>query len=191
MTTENKTVSPEHSTLAMEVKFILSSFADGQGSPISQEWGKPASRLDLLSQIEIDQSGADFILSGVTLSPAKLLAQVYYWAWRESGYQSVASLFSITGAGAVSQSHFNKLNASPSGAKVAVDKTAPYKQLFDSLGVVQVLTKQGSSRWQVYLPVTQEARAKLLEEGFAIHGVILDSEGLSVMGWTISAPEGK
>ena len=145
----------------------------------------------MLEQIQIEQAGDNFILSGVTLSPAKLLAQVYYWAWRESGYQQVSSLFSLTGAGAVSQSHFNKLNASPAGAKVAVDKTAPYKALFDSLGVVQVLTKQGSSRWQVYLPVTQEARTKLLEEGFSIHGVILDSEGLAVMGWTISAPEGK
>ena len=169
----------------------MSSFSDGQGSPVSQEWGNAGKRSDLLEQIDCSLDADALSISGVKLELSQALAQLYYWAWQQSGYGNVSDTFSITAANAVSLSHFKKLSSTGAGIKTPADKTAPFKQLFDQLGVLACLTKQGSSRWALYLPVSATSKAALLEAGFSIHGVILDDDGLQVLGWTVSAPAGE
>jgi hypothetical protein len=188
MTTSNNETTV--TALIADVTAIIQSFSNGHGSPMSDNWGNPSKRVDLLGQIDCEQlESGNYRLGGVIITPAQLLAQLYFWAWKTSGYESVESQFQLTAASATCMAHFNKLK--DGGATVAVDKTAPYKTLFEQLGVVQVATVKGSSRWSLFMPTTKESKAALLDAGFAIAGSIMDEDGLDVVGFKVEPPKGE
>lgn len=186
MTTKNETTV---TALSADVTEIIRSFSDGQGSPMSDAWGNPSKRIDLLSQISCEQlESGNYRLGGVVITPAQLLAQLYFWAWKASGYENCETQFQLTAAGATCTAHFNKLKDG-GGAAVAVDKTAPYKALFEQLNVVQIATVKGSSRWSLFMPVSKESKQALLDAGFSIAGSIMCEDGLDVVGFKVEPPK--
>ena len=178
------------SNLTADVNAIITSFSDGQGSPMSDNWGNPRKRVNLLEQIDCEQLGSgNYRLGGVVVTPAQLLAQMYFWAWRSAGYETCESQFQLTAASAVCTAHFNKLK--DGGVTVAVDKTAPYKALFEQLQVVQVATVKGSSRWSLFMPVSKASKTALLDAGFSIVGSLMDEDGLDIVGFKVEPPKGE
>jgi hypothetical protein len=185
MTTKNES---SVTSLTADVTAIIRSFSNGHGSPMSDNWGNPAKRIDLLEQISCEQlESGNYRLGKVVITPAQLLAQLYFWAWKSSGYETCESQFQLTAASATCTAHFNKLK--DGGVTVAVDKTAPYKALFEQLNVVQIATVKGSSRWSLFMPVSKASKTALLEAGFSIAGSIMDEDGLDVVGFKVEPPK--
>jgi len=129
-------------TLTDSIKTMLSSYTDGQGSPVTLEWARDTEDKTILVEtlpqahlegenVLVSVSGQDYLIP-----VANLVAFTIYQGWKESGYQSYTDLLSLLAAGAVSKLHFNKKSGGGSVvSKVDLDKQWPELAAIDGIEI--------------------------------------------------------
>lgn len=117
MATKNTKTQDQAASIKESVKNMLSTYTDGQGSPVQLEWAKDKQDktilIDNIPEIQIagDKVLFDLPEGGQTIDLSAIFGFILYQGWKDSNYVSSNYLLSLLAAGAVSKLHFNKINS--------------------------------------------------------------------------------
>lgn len=175
MNTQN---TQTQSSLKAETIRILNSFEKGQGATKDLN--------DKLLVSDLSVSYLNGVYSFMFTSKAHkdaYLTMLMYKELKDKSADYIQRLFEHLGSG-----EYLSLNHTSENAKVSVDKYAPYKTLFDSLGVTEVRSNgKGSKLTQLICSPTPETVTILSVNGFSNITPLV--EDFKIIGLKVELPK--
>lgn len=172
MNTQNTQLKPASTCFS-----ILSSYSSGQGAT-----------LPIAPKIDIEGLGVSYLGGTYHISfqnashKDAMLAMLLYKELASKNVDTLEKWVTHINSG-----EFLSLNHKDD-TKVSIDRYAPFRQLFDHLGIVEIRSNgKGSKLVQLICSPTNETIASLTSAGFANISPLLD--GLSIIGLKAELPK--